>query len=54
MIFEKNVFEQQSPAPGATQKPVHEKSRLFMVRIPFVIKADEKTGIEDDHGRRSP
>jgi hypothetical protein len=25
-----------------------------MVRIPLVIKADEKTGIEDNHGWRSP
>jgi hypothetical protein len=28
--------------------------RLPMVRIPLVIKADEKTGIEDNHGWRSP
>jgi hypothetical protein len=48
-----DIFEQQSPAPCAREEAIHEGARGRVVGISFVVKANQETGIEDNH-RPSP
>jgi hypothetical protein len=48
-----DIFEQQSPAPCAREEAIHEGARGHVVGISFVVKANQETGIEDNH-RPSP
>jgi hypothetical protein len=47
------LFEQQPLAPLAGQEALHENAGRSMVRVTWVVKPDQETGVEEDH-RRSP
>ena len=51
--FQKDVFEQQPPAPLSLQETLHQGTRRVMVCVALVVEANQEARIENDH-RRTP
>ena len=51
--LEKDVLQQQAPAPFVIEKPPRHFSGRFVVGIPAVVVRNEEARVEDDHWDRS-